>query len=77
MKKVITISSGVADIDLTNDLEISFAAPYSISKAAVNLAVAKYNAFYKQEGILFLSISPGVVATEWVTEGLFSTFLRL
>ncbi|KAJ5306733.1 Short-chain dehydrogenase/reductase SDR [Penicillium antarcticum] len=63
-KKVITISTGMADIDLINETEIEFAAPYAISKAAVNVAVAKYNALYKKEGVLFLAISPGYVATE-------------
>ncbi|KAJ5902194.1 Short-chain dehydrogenase/reductase SDR [Penicillium taxi] len=34
------------------------------NKAALNVAVAKYNALYNQDGILFLAISPGVVSTE-------------
>ncbi|KAJ9215553.1 hypothetical protein DTO166G4_2923 [Paecilomyces variotii] len=68
VKKVITISSGMADLELINDLEIPVGAPYSISKGAVNVAMAKYNAVFKQEGILFLSISPGMVATERATE---------
>jgi len=36
-------------------------APYSISKAALNMAVAKYAAEYKTEGFVFLAISPGLV----------------
>lgn len=63
-KKVITISTGMADIDMINEYEIAYAAPYSVSKAAVNALMAKYNALYKSEGILFLSVSPGYVATE-------------
>ncbi|KAH8705765.1 hypothetical protein BGW36DRAFT_285335 [Talaromyces proteolyticus] len=63
-KKVIAISTGMADIDLINATEVAFASPYSISKGAVNIAVAKYNALYNKEGILFLAISPGYVATE-------------
>ncbi|KAL8911467.1 MAG: hypothetical protein Q9171_003365 [Xanthocarpia ochracea] len=62
-KKVLTISTGMADADIINEAEIDVAAPYSISKAAVNVAVAKYNALYKKEGILFMAISPGVVDT--------------
>lgn len=62
-KKIITISTGMADLDLVNDFEVTLAAPYSISKAAMNLAVAKFNAQYKHEGLLFLSISPGLVDT--------------
>ncbi|KAF5861656.1 hypothetical protein ETB97_012743 [Aspergillus alliaceus] len=63
-KKIITMSSGMADIDLINATEIAFASPYAISKGAVNVAIAKYNALYKKEGILFLAISPGYVSTE-------------
>jgi NAD(P)-dependent dehydrogenase (short-subunit alcohol dehydrogenase family) len=63
-KKVLTISTGMADPDLINEYEVDFAAPYAISKGALNIAVAKYNALYKKEGILFLAVSPGYVATE-------------
>lgn len=35
-----------------------------MSKAAMNLAVAKYAAQYKDEGLVFLSISPGLVKTK-------------
>ncbi|KAI9742118.1 MAG: hypothetical protein M1834_000508 [Cirrosporium novae-zelandiae] len=62
-KKVITISTGLADLDVINDFEIDVHGPYSISKAATNATVAKYNAEFKQEGILFMGISPGVVDT--------------
>ncbi|KAL8916072.1 MAG: hypothetical protein Q9208_008726 [Pyrenodesmia sp. 3 TL-2023] len=48
-KKVLTLSTGMADADMINHVEIDVAAPYSISKAAVNVAVAKYNALYKKE----------------------------
>ena len=63
IKKVVTLTSGMGDVDFTNSLGIWESAPYSISKAAVNIAVAKYSARYKSEGILFFSISPGVVDT--------------
>ena len=62
-KKVFTISTGMADTDLINQFEVDIAAPYSISKGALNVAVAKYNALYKGEGVLFMAISPGVVDT--------------
>ena len=63
-KKVVTISSGVADDDLTNRFSLSVAGPYSISKAAVNTLVAKYNAALgKTDGIVFMAISPGYVDT--------------
>jgi NAD(P)-dependent dehydrogenase (short-subunit alcohol dehydrogenase family) len=64
VKKVVNISTGMAELELTNDHEIAYAGSYSVSKAAANAIVAKYNATYKQEGILFLSISPGYVFTE-------------
>ncbi|CAG8209700.1 unnamed protein product [Penicillium salamii] len=63
-RKVLSISTGMADLDLINATEVDFSAPYSISKGALNVAVAKYNALYKKEGILFLAVSPGYVATE-------------
>ncbi|KAL9063503.1 MAG: hypothetical protein Q9161_009432 [Pseudevernia consocians] len=62
-KKVFTLSTGLADPDFINQIDIAVAAPYSISKAAVNLAVASYSALYKSEGILFMAISPGFVDT--------------
>lgn len=63
-KKIITISSGMADIDLVNRFNVPIAAPYSISKAATNALVAKYNAALgKSEGLLFLALSPGLVDT--------------
>jgi len=62
-KKVIAISSGFADIDLTANLELPNSAPYSISKAALNMTVAKFSAQYAKDGVLFMTISPGVVDT--------------
>jgi NAD(P)-dependent dehydrogenase (short-subunit alcohol dehydrogenase family) len=63
-KKIITISSGMADIELINRFSVPIAAPYSISKAAVNALVAKYNAALgKSEGLLFMALSPGLVDT--------------
>lgn len=67
LKKVVTISSGHADIDLINDYDIAVAAPYTVSKAAANALMAKYNAALgKSEGILFFALSPGYVQTSQV-----------
>jgi NAD(P)-dependent dehydrogenase (short-subunit alcohol dehydrogenase family) len=63
VKKVLSISTGMADFELCAKYEIWESAPYSISKAALNAAIGKYAARYGKEGILFLSISPGVVDT--------------
>ncbi len=62
-KKVIAISSGMADIDLISKYEIELSGPYSIGKAATNAVVAKFSAEYAKHGVLFMSISPGVVDT--------------
>ncbi|KAF4634343.1 hypothetical protein G7Y89_g3767 [Cudoniella acicularis] len=63
VKKVIAISSGFADADLTAKFNIHDSAPYSVSKAALNMAVAKFSAEYSTQGILFMTVSPGMVDT--------------
>ena len=62
-KKVVALSTGMSDTDFVAKYDVVVAAPYSISKAAMNLAVAKYSAEYAKDGVLFLSISPGYVDT--------------
>ena len=42
---------------------VSFFVPYAVSKAAGNMAMAKYAARFKNENLLFLSLSPGFVNT--------------
>jgi NAD(P)-dependent dehydrogenase (short-subunit alcohol dehydrogenase family) len=64
VKKVVTISSGMGDTELVRKYNVSEDGPYAISKAAVNMAVAKFSAEYAKDGVLFLSISPGVVGTD-------------
>jgi NAD(P)-dependent dehydrogenase (short-subunit alcohol dehydrogenase family) len=61
IKKVIAITTGLADLDGTNMMDVEFPSLYPASKAALNMVVSKFNAQYKKEGVLFLSISPGVV----------------
>ncbi|KZL75132.1 hypothetical protein CT0861_08276 [Colletotrichum tofieldiae] len=63
VKKVVTVSSGMSDLEFISKSGIEVAAPYSISKAAMNTAVAKFSAQYAQDGLLFFSISPGVIDT--------------
>jgi NAD(P)-dependent dehydrogenase (short-subunit alcohol dehydrogenase family) len=53
----------MSDVELVKDYDVYKAAPYSISKAALNLAVAKFHAEYRKQGLLFFGISPGVVDT--------------
>jgi NAD(P)-dependent dehydrogenase (short-subunit alcohol dehydrogenase family) len=63
VKKVVTITSGMGDIEMTRKHNIYEDGPYSISKAAVNMAVAKFSAEYAKDGVLFLSVCPGLVDT--------------
>ncbi len=76
VKKVISISTGLADIDLIAKFDIETAVAYSISKAGLNMAVAKFSAQYRAEGILFLSISPGLVDTHDFSKSEFSLYSR-
>jgi NAD(P)-dependent dehydrogenase (short-subunit alcohol dehydrogenase family) len=62
-KKVIAISTGMADIDITAKYDLDLSGPYSISKVALNMAIAKFSAEYSKDGVLFLSVSPGLVDT--------------
>lgn len=64
VKKIVAITSGHADIDLILDGGIAVCVVYSAMKAALNVVVAKYAAELRPEGIKFLALSPGVVATE-------------
>ena len=63
VKKVVTITSGMADLDLVVKYGVYESGPYSISKAAMNMAIAKFQAEYEKDGVLFIGISPGVVNT--------------
>ena len=58
-----TLTSGLGDIPFTNQIRLPLSIPYSISKSAVNMLIAKFQAAYGDKGILFLGISPGLVAT--------------
>ncbi|KFZ01267.1 hypothetical protein V501_10111 [Pseudogymnoascus sp. VKM F-4519 (FW-2642)] len=63
------IGDGMGDIGFVNELELDIGPSYAISKAGVNMALAKYSAIYKQEGILFLGICPGSVNTDALNAG--------
>ncbi|KAL6238511.1 hypothetical protein BDW75DRAFT_227941 [Aspergillus navahoensis] len=62
-KKVIAISSGHADVDFVSKFNLATAPVYAISKVALNMVVAKFSAEYSADGVLFLSICPGMVDT--------------
>ena len=61
LKKFIVVSSAWADIEFIRTTGLSRSIVYAISKAAVNIVVAKYANEYKEEGISFLALSPGWV----------------
>ncbi|KAJ6489686.1 hypothetical protein C8R47DRAFT_1320235 [Mycena vitilis] len=68
-KKVITLSTGLADPDFTVLGEAPGQVGYSVAKAALNMVVAKYAAKYKADGFVFLAISPGMVDTSATATG--------
>ncbi|KAL9618826.1 MAG: hypothetical protein Q9160_006485 [Pyrenula sp. 1 TL-2023] len=64
LKKIIYITSGFADPDFTLTAETPNLLGYCVSKAGMNMVIAKYAAELAPEGILTLSLSPGWVATD-------------
>jgi NAD(P)-dependent dehydrogenase (short-subunit alcohol dehydrogenase family) len=63
IKKIIVITTGLADRDMMEKSTISFFLIYSSMKAALNMVVAKYAVELKSEGIKLLALSPGLVDT--------------
>lgn len=68
-RKVIILSSGLADAAAAAEFDLTPWALYGASKAAMNLIVAKYSAQYKDDGILFLALSPGMVEVGHAKDG--------
>lgn len=62
-KKVIAISSGLAEPTMTNKWKLTLGYPYVVSKGALNTLITKFQAQYIDEGILFLAVCPGTVDT--------------
>ncbi|KAL1605046.1 hypothetical protein SLS60_004589 [Paraconiothyrium brasiliense] len=62
-KKVLSISSGMGDLEINRDYDFDHAIFYSSSKAALNMVNVKFGAQYKKDGVLFLSMCPGMVDT--------------
>lgn len=63
VKKIVVTSSGMGDPDVVASYGITFSMVYATAKAAVNMIVAKFAAELKNEGIMILAISPGLVDT--------------
>ena len=62
-KKCLTISSTAGSPKVANTSNFVVSGGYGISKAGLNLAIAKYAARFRDEGIIFLSVTPGMVKT--------------
>lgn len=62
-KKVIAISSGMSDPEMTLKADIYQATSYAMSKSALNMAIAKFSALYREKGVLCMAICPGAVDT--------------
>jgi NAD(P)-dependent dehydrogenase (short-subunit alcohol dehydrogenase family) len=75
-KKVITISSSAGDVDFINHVGLDTGPGYAISKAALNMAVAKFSARYARDGVLVMAICPGMVATEAFRDSMSTFFIR-
>ncbi|KAI0116374.1 hypothetical protein GGR51DRAFT_501144 [Nemania sp. FL0031] len=63
-KKIIAISSAQADSELLRKYDIELMPMYAASKAALNAVVAKFSAQYARDGVLIMSICPGMVDTQ-------------
>ncbi|KAH7303481.1 hypothetical protein B0I35DRAFT_485171 [Stachybotrys elegans] len=63
-KKIVAISSGMGDVDFINDAKVFGSVPYGISKAALNILMAKLNVAYQDEGILCIAICPGEISRD-------------
>lgn len=61
VKKVIAITSAHADPEPVRLLDQPYNSLYAISKTGLNMAIAKLSAQYRKDGILLLSLSPGLV----------------
>ena len=63
IKKITVLSSGMGDPEFVTKAGIPFSVAYSATKAALNLIVIKYSIELKEEGIILLALSPGMVDT--------------
>ncbi|KAK3309465.1 uncharacterized protein B0T15DRAFT_488195 [Chaetomium strumarium] len=61
VKKVIAFLSGLADLNSLNGLGLTNSPLYALTTAGLNVLMAKYSAQYKKDGVLFVSIWPGMV----------------
>lgn len=64
VKKITVISTGMADTEMVVNANVPGSVVYSSVKAATNMVVAKYAVELREEGIIILALSPGVVNTQ-------------
>jgi hypothetical protein len=62
-KKIVTISTGAGDRDFVFKTNLSSMIAYSASKAATNMIITKYVVQFKDKGLIFVALSPGIVDT--------------
>jgi len=68
LKKCIILSTTAGSPKVAAETGFAHFVGYGISKAGINLAVAKYAARFKDEGIVFIAVTPGMVKTMPGTE---------
>lgn len=62
-RKIVHISTGMADIEFIRGTGIAMSTAYCAAKAAMNVVIAKYAAELADKGIVTLALSPGWVDT--------------
>jgi NAD(P)-dependent dehydrogenase (short-subunit alcohol dehydrogenase family) len=70
VKKVLVLTTGMADHDMVLKYGIYEGGPYAIGKAALNMVTSKFQAEFQKDGVLFIGISPGVVETGLYSESM-------
>ena len=67
-KKIITLSSGLAEVDFNLTAGVTSHPAYAIAKTALNMLVARYANELRPDGFVVLAISPGLVDTSGTRE---------
>ena len=60
-KKIVAITSCVGDPDFILGTGLAWHTQYSISKAALNMAIAEFAVALRSEGFTCLALAPGIV----------------
>ena len=63
IKKVVALTTGLADTDIAPKSGVPNFVVYSSMKAALNMVIARYSVELREDGIVFLALSPGIVLT--------------